>query len=59
MLFFVRIPEWVYFGVYILSCTAIGVYAEQATTGLGSNASLNSGVWKLRRLAKGLRYRCA
>ena len=23
------------------------------------NASLNSGVWKLRRLAKGLRYRCA
>lgn len=36
MLFFVRIPEWVYFGVYILSCTAIGVYAEQATTGLGS-----------------------
>ena len=36
MLFFVRIPEWVYFGVYILSCTAIGVYAQQATTGLGS-----------------------
>ena len=23
------------------------------------NASLNSGVWKLRGLAKGLRYRCA
>ena len=36
MLFFVRIPEWVYFGVYWLSCGAIFAYAQQATTGLGS-----------------------
>lgn len=36
MLFFVRIPGWVYLWVYGLSCAAIGVYAEQATTGQGS-----------------------
>lgn len=36
MLFFVRIPGWVYFWVYGLSCVAIVVYVQQATTGLGS-----------------------
>lgn len=36
MLFFVRIPGWVYFWAYWLSCGAIFAYAQQATTGLGS-----------------------
>ena len=36
MLFFVRIPGWVYLWVYSLSCGAIFAYAQQATTGLGS-----------------------
>ena len=36
MLFFVRIPGWVYFWVCLLSWGAIFAYAQKATTGLGS-----------------------
>ena len=37
----------------------VTVFSGLAFFAFVRNASLNSGVWKLRRLAKGLRYRCA
>ena len=45
--------------VFSASLATVGAGAFAGCTRLARNASLNSGVWKLRGLAKGLRYRCA